>query len=358
MNDMLVLQPPREPVPLPPDDAMDRLASELAKRIVQQTFAQDPRNNIPVSAVLAAFMAEKHKLYAAGKLGRDGLIGYELYTRQFQQWYDDGPVSACRPDDLDRWRADNPSWTSPYTHIAAVTNIKAAFTWAAACGMIAANPYAHVKKPVAPGSPRHVPEQSERLGKQARKRGRRLPRFLRWPDAMRLLDWCTEQVRKASPRKVEAARRDEMFVRVGLYLGLRISEILNLAVTDISLEDRAAMVREGKGRHDRCVRIPEKLVPYLEAWIGDRTTGLLINKAGRRLAGRTMRWRIVRAAKLAGLTLHVHCHTLRHSYACRLLETGGDLRTVQAMLGHRDLVSTSIYLDVDPSRFAADVDRM
>jgi integrase/recombinase XerC len=73
---------------------------------------------------------------------------------------------------------------------------------------------------------------------------------------------------------------------------------------------------------------------------------------------RNTHWRVGRAAKLAGLTIHVHPHILRHTYATHLLETGSHIREVQALLGHSDLGTTSIYLDLDVSRLAQAVDRL
>lgn len=193
-----------------------------------------------------------------------------------------------------------------------------------------------------------------------RRKRKRLPEFLRWPDAMRLLDWCIAEIALRKGRRRQAAAiRDEIIIRVGLYLGLRCSEIQNLDVTDIDLERRSALVREGKGQRDRVVRIPEKLVGHLASLIGTRREGILIvGRGGKRVSGRTIRWRIARAAKFCGLVLHVHPHTLRHTYATRYLETGGNIRRLQALLGHADLSTTAIYLDLDVSGFAADVDRL
>lgn len=156
-----------------------------------------------------------------------------------------------------------------------------------------------------------------------------------------------------------AAKRDAIIFRVGLYLGLRCAEITKLDVRDVDLENRAVLVREGKGRKDRFVRVPEKLVPYLKEQIGQRTEGtLILGKRGGRCPHRTIAWRLARAARLAGLKVRVHPHLLRHSYASHFLETGGNIRSLQALLGHADLSTTAVYLDLDTTRFAEDVDRL
>jgi site-specific recombinase XerC len=201
--------------------------------------------------------------------------------------------------------------------------------------------------------PDFVPEE-----KPARRK--RLPQFLRWPDALRVLAWCEAEIARRAGRKRQAgAIIDERIIRIGLYLGLRCAEIQALDVEDVDLPNRSVLVRLGKGSKDRYVPIPEKLVPCLEATIGGRTSGILIvGRGGLRVAGRTIRWRVARAARLAGLALKIHPHTLRHTYATHYIETGGKIHHLQRILGHAALATTAIYLDVDTSQFLADVNRM
>lgn len=197
----------------------------------------------------------------------------------------------------------------------------------------------------------------EPTGKPKQRR-RKLPSFLRWPDALKLLNWCDAEVFRTSYTAHEKAARDAMIIRVGLYLGLRVSEICALELRHIDLEHRSCFVENGKGCKDRYVRIPEKMIEPLILWIGDRKSGWLFEKKGQRLFERSVRWRITRAARLAGTPVHVHPHVLRHTYATHFLEMGGNIRSLQALLGHAELTSTSRYLDVDVSRFAEDVDRL
>jgi integrase/recombinase XerC len=193
----------------------------------------------------------------------------------------------------------------------------------------------------------------------ARKKGKKLPKFLGWDDAMKLVKFCTAAVVNATGAKKLRCWRDEMFVRLALYLGLRIAEIVNMDVGDVDLERKAALVRQGKGCRDRYLPIPAKLHAHLADWIGDRKEGPLIpGRTSRRLCKRTMQWSIERNARLAGLTVHVHPHLLRHTFASHLLETGADIRTVQALLGHADLSTTAIYLDLNVSRHGPAVDRL
>jgi site-specific recombinase XerD len=84
-----------------------------------------------------------------------------------------------------------------------------------------------------------------------RKKAKRLPDFLRWPDAMRLLEWCTAEVALCSKARRPAALRDEITIRVGLYLGLRVSEIIGLDAHRFGPANRICLA--GKGNKDRYV---------------------------------------------------------------------------------------------------------
>jgi integrase len=340
---------------------MRAMVKELATQLAAQQIEQDPRNSVMVSEIVRAYLGFKRSQAASGQLAPSSMADIDGHLRLYLDWFGDGPVSRCRQSDLADWLETRTTWKSPWTRISATVNVSAAFTWAAARGMIRVSPYARIKKPSLPSTPRlRIPDEDMEPGKRRRKKRHRLPRYLKWSEAEKLMDWCAAQVAKArTPWQLRSARRDDILVRVGLYLGLRISEIIGLDVTDINLEDRVAFVREGKGCRDRMVAMPAKLVPHLQACIAGRTAGVLIvGWRGGRLNDRTCRWRLARAARLAGLTAHVHPHILRHSYATRLLHTGSDIRAVQALLGHSDLSTTAIYLDVDVSRFAAHVDRL
>lgn len=190
------------------------------------------------------------------------------------------------------------------------------------------------------------------------KRRKKLPVFLRWSDAQTLLRWCERQAISLEGRKKAAAERDLIVLRLGLYLGLRLAELTGLDVRDVDLERRSVFVK-GKGERERYGRIATKLALQLQAWIGERTSGPLIaGPKGKRVAPRSVRWRLARAARLAGVKLHLHPHVLRHTFATHLLETGTHIRDVQLLLGHSSLSTTEIYLDVDLSRLADALDRL
>jgi site-specific recombinase XerD len=132
--------------------------------------------------------------------------------------------------------------------------------------------------------------------------------------------------------------------------GLRLTEALNLKPEDIDSERMVIRVRQGKGRKDRYVTLSPTVLEILRAYYrACRPKGdwLFPNMTRKYPIHSTAVQRACRqAALVAGLRKRVTTHTLRHSYATSLLEMGVDLRTIQVLLGHTSLNTTSIYLHV------------
>jgi site-specific recombinase XerD len=129
--------------------------------------------------------------------------------------------------------------------------------------------------------------------------------------------------------------------------GLRVSEAIRLRIEDIDSRRMVVCVRSGKGRKDRYVPLPQRMLELLRAyWIEHRPGSWLFpNRSGSRPIRREAVLQAVRgAAQDAKLSKSVCCHTLRHSYATHLLEEGVDLRSIQGLLGHRSIRSTIPYL--------------
>ena len=133
--------------------------------------------------------------------------------------------------------------------------------------------------------------------------------------------------------------------------GMRRSELLRLRVQDIDSERMVVHIRKGKGGKDRDVPLcPMLLATLREYWRWKKPkTWLFPRGIGPRgksehLTGHTVWYACAEAARHAGLKKHVAPHMLRHSFATHLLENGADLPTIQVLLGHADLESTSVYL--------------
>lgn len=133
--------------------------------------------------------------------------------------------------------------------------------------------------------------------------------------------------------------------------GVRASELSRLQVSDIDRERELVRVRCGKGARDRYVMLPERLTPVLDTYIeAARPTCWLFPgaRAGQPITTAGIAKLCQRAAQRAKLTKRVTPHTLRHSFATHMLEAGADLRTIQVLLGHRSLRTTTLYLHVAP----------
>ena len=182
-------------------------------------------------------------------------------------------------------------------------------------------------------------------GVRAPKSPKRLPKVLSPDEANRLLD--------GSPDEALAVRDKAMF-ELFYSSGLRLSELAMLDLT--CLEDvRNGEVRVlGKRNKPRLVPVGSKAQAALEVWIGRRNeialpeeAALFVGQRGRRINPRVIEEQLTRLAVAQGLPTHVHPHMLRHSFASHVLQSSGDLRAVQEMLGHASIASTQVYTHLD-----------
>jgi integrase/recombinase XerC len=135
--------------------------------------------------------------------------------------------------------------------------------------------------------------------------------------------------------------------------GLRLAELVGLDVTSVDLKDRVVHVL-GKGSKARIVPVGRAAAQALRVWLPVRAgfarageAALFIGKNGERLGPRAVQNRIAWWARRQGLAMRVHPHLFRHSFASHLLESGGELRGVQELLGHADISTTQIYTHLD-----------
>jgi integrase/recombinase XerC len=135
--------------------------------------------------------------------------------------------------------------------------------------------------------------------------------------------------------------------------GLRLSELTGLAPPDVDYDEGIVRVT-GKGSKTRIVPVGKQAVAALSAWLGTRAQiarcdadALFVNRLGRRLTPRSVQLRLKAWALKQGLSTRVHPHALRHSFASHVLQSSGDLRAVQEMLGHASISTTQIYTHLD-----------
>jgi integrase/recombinase XerD len=150
-----------------------------------------------------------------------------------------------------------------------------------------------------------------------------------------------------------ACSRDRVLLQTTYACGLRVSEVVALEVSAIDSARGVVVIRQGKGRKDRLVPLSARLLQELRSyWQQHRPRPWLFpgKRPGQPLCIAAAQKVCRRAAQRAGLTKPLTMHTLRHSYATHLLEAGCDLVTIQQLLGHRDLKTTTRYLHVSTRR--------
>ena len=147
--------------------------------------------------------------------------------------------------------------------------------------------------------------------------------------------------------------RDKAIMELFYSSGLRLTELVSLSMTAVDLKDRTVRVL-GKGNKTRIVPIGRQAIAALKQWLQARaalvksgTEALFVGKSGRRLSVRAVQLRVGAWGRRQGIGVHVHPHMFRHSFATHLLESSGDLRGVQELLGHADIGTTQIYTHLD-----------
>lgn len=206
--------------------------------------------------------------------------------------------------------------------------LRSFFDWMISQGELAANP---AKGIAAPKIPRHLPKNID------------------VDDVNRLLD-----IDLNDPLTV----RDRAMLEVMYGAGLRLSELVNLDIKHLDLESGEVWVM-GKGSKERRLPIGRNAVAWIEHWLdlrglfGTDDDALFLSKLGKRISARNVQKRFAEWGIKQGLNSHVHPHKLRHSFATHMLESSGDLRGVQELLGHANLSTTQIYTHLDFQHLAS-----
>lgn len=182
-------------------------------------------------------------------------------------------------------------------------------------------------------------------GLRAPKQPKRLPKALSVSQTMALLD---------APADTALDTRDLAMFELFYSSGLRLAELAGLDMRGgLDLEAGEVTVT-GKRAKTRIVPLGGKCIAAIRAWLGERAAlakpdepALFVNQRGGRLMPRSIERRLDLWAKRHGADVHVHPHMLRHSFASHMLQSSGDLRAVQEMLGHANIGATQIYTHLD-----------
>ena len=166
-----------------------------------------------------------------------------------------------------------------------------------------------------------------------------------------------------APADTPLGLRDAAIVELFYSSGLRLAELVGLDLGDVDLGDATVEVT-GKGAKTRRVPVGRLALEALRRWLAVRTDlaaagerALFVSERGGRLHPRTVQARLRRLALERGAARNVHPHLLRHSFASHLLESSGDLRAVQELLGHANISTTQIYTHLDFQHLAQAYDQ-
>ena len=177
------------------------------------------------------------------------------------------------------------------------------------------------------------------------KQEKKLPRFLEYEEVKKLLE--------TPPLDHWLGVRDRAMMETLYSTGMRVSELVSLNMEDIDFLGEVVHIR-GKGKKERIAPISSSTLQMIQRYIEFRNKRaqsnsnfeakvLFVNKHGRRLSTRSVRRKMDKYLKMAGLDPSISPHTLRHSFATHMLNNGADLRSVQELLGHQSLSTTQIY---------------
>lgn len=191
---------------------------------------------------------------------------------------------------------------------------------------------------------RHGYASNPCIGMKAPKSAKTLPQALSTDQAAQLVEIKGDDV---------LAVRDRAMFELFYSSGLRLAELVNLDLSGLDMSDATVTVT-GKGSKTRIVPVGSKAITALRHWLEMRKQivkpdekAIFLNQRGTRLTPRAVQYRIKTWALRQGVAGDVHPHTLRHSFATHVLQSSGDLRAVQEMLGHANISTTQVYTHLD-----------
>lgn len=180
-----------------------------------------------------------------------------------------------------------------------------------------------------------VVHAGEQITATSAKKNQRLPAVLSRKEIVSLLS-TTENA------------KHKLLLALAYGAGLRVSEVVDLCVRDLNLEELTIHIKQAKGKKDRITIFPGRLVPGIQNLIAGKDGGCVVfaSERGGKLTTRTAQKIFEQCLKRSGINKDATFHSLRHSFATHLLENGVDVRYVQELLGHQNIRTTQIYTHV------------
>ncbi|HRQ22377.1 MAG TPA: tyrosine-type recombinase/integrase [Anaerolineales bacterium] len=281
-------------------------------------------------------LIEEYRLHLVKRDRSEKTIhGYTTDLAQFQKWLGAKPLTAITEVDVRSYRDHMlKQGNSPNTINRRIASLASFGDWGVQDGVFKRNPAQYVK-------PVKVMELA--------------PRWLNEEQKKKLLAVVEHDLREAReryPRLWVLRKRDAVIVHTLLLTGLRVDELCSLALSDLTLSERKGtlLVRQGKGGKQRVVMLMNETRKQLGEWLAVRPQvegdALFVGQTGEGIRPRLVQRLVERYSKMAGLE-GVTPHSLRHTYARSLLDSGARLQEVAKLMGHGRLDSTARY--VQPS---------
>ena len=184
------------------------------------------------------------------------------------------------------------------------------------------------------------------IGLRAPKSAKSLPQALSIEQAVKLVDISDDAI---------LSMRDHAILELFYSSGLRLSELINLNIDALDFAEGTVVVT-GKGNKTRIVPMGAQAIAAIKKWLTRRNSiaikqddskAVFIGLQGRRISARNIQYRLKEWSIKQGINSSVHPHMLRHSFATHVLQSSGDLRAVQEMLGHANISTTQVYTHLD-----------
>lgn len=243
------------------------------------------------------------------------------------------PAAQAGPEDIVRYFESRSNLLSKRSQARILSSMRSFYDWMILEGEVSRNPCDKVEAP---------------------KLGKYLPAVLSVEEVSAILE--------SVPDKGDTSLRDRAILEVLYGCGLRVSELCNLRISHIYMEENFLRII-GKGNKERLVPFAPLTGEAISNWLGVRPAAAapqwddftFLNRFGRPLSRISVFNLVKKYALAAGVTKEISPHTFRHSFATHLIENGADLRVVQEMLGHENILTTEIYTHIDSRTWQASI---
>ena len=245
---------------------------------------------------------------------------YSYDLQMFNGFNQDAPIESRSTTDLRRFflHLKREKKYSPRSLHRKICSLKSFYRFLKKEAYISSNPAENIESPKIPKS---------------------LPKTISIKEALKLLN---------APTNI----RDQTVLFLLYGTGMRVSELSNLNLNNLDLDNRMLRIVEGKGNKDRIIPLPDVVIPIIKEYLANRrqditSSALILNRSGQRLSARSIQRLVKKYKEQANLQdKKITPHTLRHAFATHLLSNSVDIRVIQELLGHASLSTTQLYTHV------------